>query len=72
MEILKTNDDFFWGNVTEKAKEIFNSGLFELYAVDYDGIDYLIEDFDELNEILETGQNIYIELNHLTNIKQLN
>jgi hypothetical protein len=72
MEILQTNDGFLWGNVTDKAKEIFNSGLFELYVVYYDGVDYLIEDFDELNEILGTGQGIYIELNHLKNIKQLN
>ena len=72
MEILQTNDGFLWGNVTDKAKEIFNSGLFELYVVYYDGVDYLIEDFDELNEILGPGQGIYIELNHLKNIKQLN
>ena len=72
MEILKTQDNFLWGNVTEKAKEIFSTGLFELYAVYYDGVDYLIEDFNELNEILENGQNIYIELNNLKNIKQLN
>jgi hypothetical protein len=72
MQILQTHDGFLWGNVTDKAKEIFNSGLFELYVVYYDGVDYLIEDFDELNEILGTGQGIYIELNHLKNIKQLN
>lgn len=72
MEILQTNDNFLWGNVTEKAKEIFNSGLFELYVVHYDYSESLIEDFNELNELLEKGQNIYIELNNLQNIKKLN
>lgn len=72
MEILQTNDNFLWGNVTEKAKEIFNSGLFELYVVHYDHSESLIEDFNELNEILEKGQNIYIELTNLQNIKKLN
>jgi hypothetical protein len=68
MEILKTKDDFLWGNVTNKAKEIFNSGLFELYFVGFDDVDYLINDFDTLNTHLENGQNIYIELNHLNDI----
>jgi len=70
MEILQTNDNFLWGNVTAKAKEIFNLGLFELYIVHYDDSESLIEDFDELNEFLEQGECIYIELTHLENIKK--
>jgi hypothetical protein len=72
MEILQTNDGFLWGNVTQKAKEIFNSGLFELYAVNYDDSDYLIEDYDTLNELLENGTLIYIELCDCAEINKLN
>lgn len=72
MQILQTNDGFLWGKVTHKAKEIYNSGLFDLFAVNYEGADYLIEDFEELNELLETGQDIFIELCHIENTKHLN
>jgi hypothetical protein len=69
MEILQTNDGFLWGNVTHKAKEIYNSGLFDLFAVNYDDSDYLIEDFNTLNELLDNGRGIYIEIGHCQNIK---
>jgi hypothetical protein len=72
MQILQSNDGFLWGNVTHKAKEIFNSGLFELFIVNYDDSDYLIEDFNTLNKLLENGDSIYIEIGHSHDIKQLN
>jgi hypothetical protein len=72
MQILQTNDGFLWGKVTYKAKEIFNSGLFELYVVNHDDSDYLIDDYDKLNELLENGTPIYIILCHCAEIKQLN
>ena len=69
MQILQSNDGFLWGNVTNKAKEIFNSGIFELYVVNYDDSDYLIEDFNTLNELLENGTEIFIEIGHFHDIK---
>lgn len=69
MQILQSNDGFLWGNVTDKAKEIYNSGLFDLFAVNYDDSDYLIEDFNTLNELLENGRDIYIEIGHCQDIK---
>ena len=69
MQILQSNDGFLWGKVTHKAKEIFNSGLFDLFAVNYDDSDYLIEDFNTLNELLENGRDIYIEIGHSQDIK---
>jgi hypothetical protein len=69
MQILQSNDGFLWGNVTDKAKEIFNSGLFDLFAVNYDDSDYLIEDFNTLNELLDNGRGIYIEIGHCQDIK---
>jgi hypothetical protein len=68
MQILQSNDGFLWGNVTNKAKEIFNSGIFELYVVNYDDSDYLIEDFNTLNELLENDIEIFIEIGHFQDI----
>ena len=70
MEILQSNDGFLWGNVTYKAKEIFNSGLFDLFIVNYDNSDYLIEDFDTLNKLLENGNSVYIEIGHFHDISE--
>lgn len=62
-----TKDGFIWLLVTDKAKEIFNSGLFELYRLYDDGSDAegLIESMDDLNEALEQGMNIGIEVGFL-------
>lgn len=71
MQIIQCKDGFLWGDVTTKAKELFYYGLFDLYAV-YNDIDYLINDMDEINEMLENGESIYIELSFIGDIKQLN
>lgn len=71
MKIIQTNDNFLWGDVTTKAKEIFNAGLFELFAV-YNNIDYLINDIEEINEMLEKGESIYIDLSFIGDIEKLN
>ena len=59
MQILKTKDNFLFGDVTSKAKDIFNSGLFELYQLHYDESESLINDYNTLNELLEKGNFIY-------------
>ena len=71
MQVLQVYDGFLWANVTEQAKDIFQIGMFELYSVNYDN-EYLIEDFNTLNELLENGTPIYMELCPIQEIKQLN
>jgi len=57
-----TDDGFVWLLVTDKAKEIFISGLFPLYELHDDSSESLIEGFDQLNEALANGLNIGIEV----------
>jgi hypothetical protein len=60
-----TADGFVWLLVTEKAKEIFNSGLFSLFVLYDDDSEALIEEFEDLNKALENGLSIGIEVGHL-------
>jgi hypothetical protein len=57
-----TKDNFVWLIVTEKAKEIYISGLFELHILHDDDSDSLIEGFGQLTEAIEDGQDIGIEV----------
>lgn len=61
-----TADGFVWLLVTEKAKEVFNSGLFSLFVLYDDDSESLIEEFEDLNKALENGLSIGIEVGHLT------
>jgi hypothetical protein len=60
-----TKDNFVWKIVTNKAKDIFISGLFDLYILFYDDSESFIETFEELNIALENGYNIGIEVGKL-------
>ena len=60
-----TADGFVWLLVTEKAKEIFNNGLFSLFVLYDDDSESLIEEFDDLNKALENGLSIGVEVGHL-------
>jgi hypothetical protein len=71
MQVLQVYDGFLWADVTEKAKDIFQLEMFELYNVNYEN-ESLIEDIDTLNELLENGTPIYMELCPIQEIKQLN
>lgn len=62
---IKIVNDFAWLVVTDKAKEIFNSGLFELFVVTDDGGEYEILDHESLNKFLEEGRDIAIEGDYL-------
>lgn len=63
MDSIKITDDgFVWLVVTEKAKEIFISGLFSLYELHNDSSESLIEGLDQLNLALEQGAVIGIEV----------
>ena len=57
-------DGFLWLGVTDKAKEVYASGLFELYTLHEDGSESLIQSDEDLNEALENGLDIGIEVGH--------
>lgn len=56
-----TSNGFVWLLVTDKAKEVFASGLFEVYCLYSDESEALIETDKALNEALENGNDIGIE-----------
>lgn len=54
--IIITDDGFVWLNVTDRARNIWNSGLFELYDVDFIGnSEGLIDNSEDLNSAIERG-----------------
>jgi len=63
---ITNEDQFVWLIVTEKAKEIFLSGLFELYVIYSDDSESLIEGFGQLTEALEDGKDIGIEVGFIS------
>ena len=58
-------DNFVWLDVTHKAKEVFQSSLFELYELYDDNSESLIQTMEHLNKALESGSGIAIEVGHL-------
>lgn len=64
-KVIKTPfGDYIYHIVNNKAKEIFQSGLFELYALYPDDSEALVETFEDLNEHLERGYNIGIAVGY--------
>lgn len=61
-----TNDGFVWLLVDgDKAKDIFALGLFELYIIWTDDSESLMESWTQLNNALESGYQIGIEVGHI-------
>lgn len=61
-----TNDGFVWKLVDgDIAKDIFVLGLFELYLIHYDDSESLIETYVELNNAIENGSEIGIEVGYI-------
>lgn len=61
-----TNDGFVWKLVDgDIAKDIFALGLFELYLIHYDDSESLVESWTQLNNALESGYQIGIEVGHI-------
>ena len=58
-------DSFVWLLVSEKAKDIYNSGLFALYILYDDESESLIEEYQQLDDALSNGLNIGIEVGFL-------
>jgi hypothetical protein len=57
---------FVWLAVTNKAKEVFQSGLFEVYKLHDDGSESLCESYADINDALEFGLELAIEVGRLT------
>ncbi len=52
--------------VTNKAKEVFQSGLFEVYKLHDDESESLCESYADINDALEFGLDLAIEVGRLT------
>jgi len=61
-------DGFVYLLVTGKAKEIYTSGLFELFALYDDDSESLIESHGQLTEALEQGLDIGISVGYKESI----
>ena len=62
---MKIRDAFVWLLVTDKAKEVFSSGLFEVYKFHNDGSESLCESYADINDALEFGIELAIEVGDL-------
>lgn len=58
---IKIVDGFVWFVVTDKAKEVFESGLFEMYALYDDGSEGLIASKEALSLALGVGLDVAVE-----------
>ena len=63
---ITREDQFVWLIVTEEAKEIFLSGLFDLYILYSDDSESLVEGFGQLIEAIEDRQDIGIEVGFIS------
>lgn len=59
---ITKEDQFVWLLVTKKAKEIYLSGIFDLFILHDDDSETLVEGFTQLSEALESGLDIGIEV----------
>lgn len=55
---------FIWLLVTDKAKRLFSSGVFDLYAIYDDDSESLIETYEDLNLALKHGLDIGVGVGH--------
>ena len=64
-EQIKIIDGFVWLIITHKAKEVFGSCLFSVYKLHHDGSESLCESYADINDALEFGLELAIEVGHL-------
>ena len=62
---MKIRDAFVWLLVTDKAKEVFQSGLFEVYKLHDDGSERLCESYADINDALMCGLDLAVEVGDL-------
>jgi hypothetical protein len=65
MKNIKIRENFVWLLVNEKAKEVFASGLFEVYKLHDDGSESLCESYADINDALEYGLDLGIEVGEI-------
>lgn len=61
----KVVNGFVWLIVTNKAEKILHTGLFDMYVLQEDGSESLVEGMYEINFALTHGLEIGIEVGHL-------
>jgi hypothetical protein len=66
---IKIVDGFVWFVITEKAKEVFSSGLFDVYVLHNDESESLCESYADVNDALESGLQLAIEVGWLPDAK---
>jgi hypothetical protein len=59
-------NEFVWLAVTDKAKDVFSSGLFDVYKLHDDGSESLCESYADINDAHECGLELAIEVGRLT------
>jgi len=65
---IKIVDGFVWLLITDKAKEVYQSGLFDgsIYVLDDDLSEGLCESYEDLLKALENGCDIALEVGYIT------
>jgi hypothetical protein len=63
---IKIVDGFVWLLVTDKAKEVYGSGLFTLFRLYDDGSESEIDTIEHLNNTLSNGLDVGIEVGKLS------
>lgn len=68
MKKVRITNDFLWLVVNDKAKELFATGLFEIYRLFNEESEGLCESIDDINEAIEQGNDLAIEVCQLSEI----
>jgi len=67
-KMTKVRDGFLWMIVTNKAKAIFDSNLFELYLLCNDGTEFMVDGDIDIDYAKTMGYEIGIEIGFLNKI----
>lgn len=68
---MKIVNNFVWLLVTNKAKEVFTSGLFDVYSLHKDDSESLCESIHDINKSLESGKDLAIEVGFLDDSNEI-
>lgn len=60
-----TKDNFVWLIVTDKAEEIWDKNVFDLYILYDDDSEALVENYKQLVTAIDNGLQIGIEVGHI-------
>jgi hypothetical protein len=69
MQIIRNG--FIWFDVTKKAREIYESGAFDLYALYEGGTESLIDSPEDLKVCLDFGLDIVIRIGNQLDVLAL-